>query len=1252
MSNIIWQGWTAKKSLLYCMQDFSFTFNEVIHLTIRDLEFQNCGYSAFSFKEIALNLGFIRDGNSWIRDIAFATILLENVSNVNVSNVTISRSKGYGLLAVNLLGESVIEASTFARNNLETVENKTMGGNALLIFLNDYYYSNTSLKINNSYFFNGSDNSKIDNCSVNRCYKDIDFRANGLSLVLTPQTSKLALFLENLIFSSNSQNMQHPAIRIFCKTLSRGITFTNCLFEYEGSFMIQQFSSTKYLPSPYIKIENCSFNGGANTAIDIFIVNENPTSTARSFSSIISIDSCKFASFAKQPHSVGAVLQVEQKGMYQSCLHTRVQVLSSVFQNNYIPSMRLLLDTMPEDDEKHACSSIMIVNSIYRNCSSPDTYIVYLGRVNYEENVHIWKHEKATAKGNKIDQVEFINSSFVSNRLTSHSYKGIVGLNKVYASFSDCLFSSSVGTAIQANESVISLNYKNIFINNAGKEGGALSLIKSRLHLCNNSKTIIENNSAEYGGGIFATPLQFLVKQGFFSTSTKSTGWLTLCTLSLPTYDIKNLNITFELKSNTAFYKGSSIFYGTYSQCCVSPNSGKYKYISQDFAFINTSLINLFTISSSISDLDVSSIATSLLACENNVSMRVNTYPGAEFNISVRTTGKYTTIPPVVVTGRLCYGYQKSFPNVCEHDYQSELHSGGGKQLATYECRNITFSIHGLQQVAHLEIRVDRLSEESPSILYYKKKDITLMAEVNVLACPVGYQMADKSNEKSYCECNSYLKKLGISCNIKQGGLMLRPRRMWIGFHRTRIFTIATHKHCPFDYCSPEDNFFSLSSPDKQCNNNHASTLCGACKKSLSLVLGTSNCKECSNIYLLLIVPFALAGIALVVLLLKCNLTVSVGHINGIIFYANVVHINKALLFRYDYTAYRVLTTFIAWLNLDLGIETCFFEGMDTYSKVWLQFVFPVYLWLMISIIVVMAHYSTRAARLIGSNSVPVLATLFVLSYAKLLRTIIAAVSFTFIEFEDDSNVLVWLHDANLEYLDHKHGILFSAAIIFMLAFIIPLTLLVLLSPCLQSLSHKKGFKWVNSLKPFLDANQGPFTDKFRWWSGLLLVYRIILYTIFASNYDNDPSMSFFWINVTIFPVSIFCLTKTVYKCKFANYLESLSLLNIVALCTVNWLTATTEYIKWQEIGDYASCISIVLAIISFMIIMLNQLSTKSGLKTLINRSIKSHWQPAKEESIFSQGTDQEMIVRAPTSSTVEIKQCDRLTESLLSTQN
>ena len=622
--------------------------------------------------------------------------------------------------------------------------------------------------------------------------------------------------------------------------------------------------------------------------------------------------------------------------------------------------------------------------------------------------------------------------------------------------------------------------------------------------------------------------------------------------------------------------------------------------------------------------------------CENG-GYPIHTYPGANFNISLRVDGAYGKVAPVILTARLCSDFGQT---VCMNDYQSEYPYGADQQLATQECSNITYKVHSLQKIVYLEVWISRLQGERSSITYFDARNFFVFVEIKILPCPLGYHILD---EKPNCECNKYLLRLGVKCDINKHGKVLRPKGIWIGYYYNQSYTIAASRYCPFDYCISTDNFRSLSSPDEQCKNSRSGILCGQCGRNLSLVLGSSNCKECSNLYLLLIIPFVLAGVALVVLLLKCNLTVSVGHINSLIFYANIVHVNKALLFQNEQPGFKVLTVFIAWLNLDLGIETCFFKGMNTYSKVWLQFVFPVYLWVMVGLIVILAHYSSRAGRLIGSNSVPVLATLFILSYAKLLRTIIAAVSFTLIEFEDGSPYsTVWLWDGNVQYLTPKHSVLFFVAILFTFGYIIPLTLLFLFSPCLQSNSHKKGFRWVNMLKPFLDANQGPYRNKFRWWTGLLLIVRVILLSIYASNFNNDAAMSFFWTLFFVVPLAMFCLIKqTVYRYRLTNCLESASLLNVVVLCAVSWLSATTDYKKWGDIGDYATCISISLSMILFALIVYYQVVKRLHLCKVVKRK--------ETNNVTFSIADHEMAVKAPTSSVVEINgQGDHLLESLL----
>ena len=84
----------------------------------------------------------------------------------------------------------------------------------------------------------------------------------------------------------------------------------------------------------------------------------------------------------------------------------------------------------------------------------------------------------------------------------------------------------------------------------------------------------------------------------------------------------------------------------------------------------------------------------------------------------------------------------------------------------------------------------------------------------------------------------------------------------------------TVHNHCPLDYCTSERNITGVAFLDDQCNFNHSGILFGECHPGFSLILklGSSKCEHCSNIYLLFTLPFALAGLSLV-LLYSCNLS-------------------------------------------------------------------------------------------------------------------------------------------------------------------------------------------------------------------------------------------------------------------------------------------------------------------------------------------------------------------------------------------
>jgi len=114
-------------------------------------------------------------------------------------------------------------------------------------------------------------------------------------------------------------------------------------------------------------------------------------------------------------------------------------------------------------------------------------------------------------------------------------------------------------------------------------------------------------------------------------------------------------------------------------------------------------------------------------------------------------------------------------------------------------------------------------------------------------------------------------------------------------------------------------------------------------------------------------------GLVLVFFLLVSKLTVATGTLSGLVFYANIVGVNRTTFIPVEAT--DILSVFIAWLNLDFGVETCFYK--ESVASI----VFPVYLWVIVGLIILTSHFSHRLTKILGNNPVSVLATLILLSY-------------------------------------------------------------------------------------------------------------------------------------------------------------------------------------------------------------------------------------------------------------------------------
>ena len=295
---------------------------------------------------------------------------------------------------------------------------------------------------------------------------------------------------------------------------------------------------------------------------------------------------------------------------------------------------------------------------------------------------------------------------------------------------------------------------------------------------------------------------------------------------------------------------------------------------------------------------------------------------------------------------------------------------------------------------------------------------------------------------------------------------------------------------------------------------------------------------------------------------------------------------------------------FIAWLNLGLGIQTCFYSGMDAYARTWLDLVFPVYICVIVGFLVYISYRSVTVTKLLGSSPVPVLATLFLLSYAKVLRTIIAALSLTVLHYPH-KNVMVWIPDANVSL--EKYIPLALAALLFLLFLFIPYTLLLLLGQWLQTKSHLHLLSWVKSpnLKAILDAYLAPYKPKHQYRTGLLLLVRCALFLVFAFNISGNDSVNLFVIcSATSGIIVGFALSGMVYKSWCLNALELSFILNL------GILAVTTIYVKVSG-GSQAAVAytSVGIAFLTFVGIVTYHISLKIKSKV---RNILCHHENRK----------------------------------------
>ena len=726
---------------------------------------------------------------------------------------------------------------------------------------------------------------------------------------------------------------------------------------------------------------------------------------------------------------------------------------------------------------------------------------------------------------------------------------------------------------------------------NSAQEGGALAMenggrmvFESPLAL-----NVVDNVAHSHGGGILHTD---------YITASKCSRVEPPLTLAPSCFfelrgSLEDIGVNFS--RNSASIAGSVLYGGGLDHCRIVYHNDTtitdgIDDVTGDI-YLEDPLFTLKSISTitPIENDTTSSISSAPLEiCFCNVSgvhgcsqteLEVSAYPGELISIPLVTLGQDGGTSPAAVHISSSNGFS---------DIDRTQRTGKG-------CANLAYRVRSTRASELLTVH----PEGGCGYVGSAHRDV----RVHLLPCPPGFNLSNTSHD---CICEDRLTSHNTICDIDKLEVTSN-KSLWLhaSYDENETYLgLLLSTQCPPTHCAPPPVRVSLTDPDGQCLSNRSGVLCGGCAKGYSLTLSSQRCLECSNEYISLLAPFALAGILLVVSLFLLNLTVAEGTINGLVLYANLVQFSEVTLLPSGRA--NILTVFIAWLNLDLGIEACFYDGMDAYTYNWLQYSFPLYLGGIMGTMYAASCCSKRLTKYLGSQLTAVTATLVLFNLNKLLRASAMALSVS--EISTNLSVeLVWRQDGNLGYFnDYRHIILGTVSLLVLLGcFLFSLLLFTWNVICSNRIKSSK-------LSKFVECYSGPFMPSKISWVGFLASVRFFL-AICTIPFVNTALNAL----ITLLAVSLILLMYSVLRGKLYKktchlVLECSFLVNLLMfLATSLYIQATNSPNRQEVVTNFF----LGLAFVKFFIIVLCRVYASFIRGTVLGMRI---------EKTLRRGTDHE----------------------------
>ena len=679
-------------------------------------------------------------------------------------------------------------------------------------------------------------------------------------------------------------------------------------------------------------------------------------------------------------------------------------------------------------------------------------------------------------------------------------------------------FINNTGSALFGVDSSVYLNGTMTFTNNSASNGAGINIQGySQLYLAKELKMKFVGNRVFLSGGAIYINVNMFSKCGF---------------------QTQGNSIDSVFINNTANTAGNSLFVSPLYKCI---NNGTYHLSWRNF------LHNFFHLNNNSVGLN----NTLLQISTNPIHFTINkpseypiqVYSGQTFEVNCSSKDQ-SNRHVFTLVNMAVYKSGKSSNNIWLTQFSGnqipENSDGATFKMAVYtNCDT--------QQAAKLIMSVPNL--------YAKELDIVLKP------CPLGFMLNITSGS---CECSAILRDIGGLICLIDDRIMRQIDNIWIGTI-DQGSVVAISDSCPFTYCRHDKRFRNIQSIDDKfvlinekgdksvpyCIDGRIGTLCGECdwRSNYSVVFGTSECKKCSNLSLLIILAFMFIGLVFIVVLYTFDLTLTSGKMNSVIFYAQLANAGLLEWFSLPYTGpttmkritHQCAFFILSFLNFRSGTSNCFYNGMNQIWKTGISgLAFPIYLLLVVLAIIIISRRSTWLSNKTSHNSIQVLVTVVHISFSEMLLTLISVYTPAKIHTPNGS-FHVWYLDGSQLYLKQSHLLLAIIVTTIVSLFIVPYIAVLLFGNFFIRYSKHGSFY----LRPILETLHTPYKKGKEHWFVGRLVFIIIIYLLYVSFRAKNTDIAFFRIAFVIALCFIVHTLFRPFKKKTVALLDSWLMLNM-----------------------------------------------------------------------------------------------------------